>query len=105
MLPRRLRLPRAGFSPSKGAFRVASEHFSVSYTRSLHGGGAAIVGKDVAKRSVVRHLLRRRILVIIRPWVTKTHSLVVRAKKGSPTLSFVDMQKELQDLLGRIFAQ
>lgn len=105
MLSRRLRLPRAGFDSLQGAFRATSVHFSLSYSKAPHAAAAAIVSKDVAKRSVDRHRLRRRILVVLRPFMNQSHILVVRAKKGAPLLPFEVLKQELEGLIGRAYGQ
>ena len=102
MLPKRLRLPRAAFLPHTGAFRASSPHFSISCAKTAHSGGAAIVSKNVAKSAVDRHQLRRRILVVIRPWIQEGRSLIVRAKKGAPQLPFKALSKELEPLIERV---
>jgi len=105
MLSRRLRLPRAGFKPFSGGFRATSPHFSVIYTQSTPSGGAVIVSKDVAKRAVDRHRVKRQIHSIIHPWVHEKHALVVRAKKGTPLLPFSSLKEELEGVLRQIPVQ
>lgn len=101
MIPRKLRLSRAQFAPATQGKRAISAHFSVSY-RPLEGGGcAAVVSKKVAKRSVDRHALKRRINAVLLPWCSPTRSLIVYARAGSLTLSSAQLAEELNELLGR----
>jgi ribonuclease P protein component len=105
MLPRRLRLSRASFATSKGGVRLTSPHFSVSLARTANSGGcAAIISKKVARLAVTRHRLKRRILVVLRPWCKKEYALTVFAKTGCASLPFQTLKEELSVLLGRLFA-
>jgi ribonuclease P protein component len=100
MLSRSHRLPRAGFEQMTGLRRSASRHFSISYANSsLISGGAVIVSKKIAKKSVDRHLLKRRVREIMRPWVIKGRVLVIHARTGADQLPFAEMQTELTTLL------
>jgi ribonuclease P protein component len=102
-LPRRLRLSRAAFGAALGARgRAASEHFSITKGPTLEGGAAVVISKKVAKRSVDRHLLKRRVLTILRPHISPRHSLVVYARAGAPALSFRTLKEELEILLSRV---
>lgn len=101
MLPRRLRLSRAGFPDSRGAFRAASAHFSLAWGPAKAGGAAAVVSKKVARRSVDRHLLKRRMLEVIRPYASPGYSLVAYAKAGSLGLTYAAVRSELEPLLLR----
>jgi ribonuclease P protein component len=62
---------------------------------------AVVVAKAVAKRSVDRHLLKRRILSVLRPYFSEGRYVVVYAKKGALTLSFKALKEELAGLLSR----
>lgn len=62
---------------------------------------AVVVAKAVARRSVDRHLLKRRALAVMRPFYTEGRYVVVYAKKGAPTLSFKALKEELTSLLSR----
>lgn len=99
MLPRPKRLDRASFGPSASGKRLISAHFSVSYTPSPLGRAAVVVSKKVAKTSVARHLLKRRVTAAIAPYVLPGHTFVVYARAGSPTLSFPALKNELTALL------
>lgn len=100
MLPRRSRLSRVSFPGPRAGFRGSTPHFSVVWGPSSHGGGAAaVVSKKVARRSVDRHLLKRRMLEAMRPFALPDRFLVVYAKAGSPTLAFRALAEELQSLL------
>jgi ribonuclease P protein component len=100
-LPRRLRLTRDAFEEATRK-RATSEHFTLAWGPSRSGGLAAVISKKVAKRSVDRHLLKRRMLEIMRSHAHSGRSMVAYARKGAPTLSFKDMKRELESLLTRV---
>lgn len=62
---------------------------------------AAVISKKVAKKSVDRHLLKRRILEILRPQVSSSRSLIVYARAGASTLPFQALKQELTELIKR----
>jgi ribonuclease P protein component len=101
MLPHRLRLSRATFPGGNTGKRAATAHFSMLWGAASHGGASAVVSKKVARRSVDRHLLKRRMLAVIEPFAAAEQFLVVYARAGSPTLSFKELQEELTTLLSR----
>lgn len=106
MLPRRHRLPRRAFTSLRHAKRAETAHFSVLLLPSgAEGGCAAIVSKKVARLSVKRHLLKRRILSVMRPWCLTHLGIVVHARVGSDKLAFSEVKEELTTLLGRLLPQ
>ncbi len=109
MLPRRSRLSRASFPGSRAGASASTPHFSAVWgparaggSAGATGGAAAVVSKKVARRSVDRHLLKRRMLEVMRPFATPARYLVVYAKTGSHALPFRTLAEELQSLLSRI---
>ncbi len=99
MLPRAKRLSRAGFGTVATGKRAISAHFSVTYTKSAEGRAAAVVSKKVAKRSVDRHLLKRRILAALASRIAPGRSFIVYARAGSPALPYRELTLELERLL------
>ena len=63
------------------------------------GGCAAVISKKVARRSVDRHLLKRRMLSVMKEWCVPGSYLVVYAKGGAPSLPFKALKEELASLL------
>lgn len=103
MLPKRLRLSRAAFPAVSAGVRGASTHFSYVATKTPgRSGCAAVVSKKVAKRSVDRHLLKRRMLSVAEEFCTPGRSLIVYARAGSLSLPFSTLKKELGELLNRL---
>ena len=100
MMPRRLRLSRETFAKAASGRRATSAHFSVTVRNTAKEGGAAvIISKKVAKKSVDRHLLKRRALDVVRPLVSPTRSMIIYARAGSPTLSYRALKEELIQLV------
>jgi len=104
MLPRREHLTRRTFPVVPGA-RASSTHFSIMASPAApgHGGCAVVVSKKVARLSVSRHLLKRRMLSVMRPWCSPDQALVAYARTGSSSLPFSELAKELSTLLTRTF--
>ncbi len=102
MLPRAKRLTRATFGATAAGKRAVSAHFSVTTVQSPEGRAAAVVSKKVARRSVDRHVLKRRILAVASPFVVPGRSFVVYTRAGSATLSYSLLKKELADLLSSL---
>lgn len=99
MLPRPERLTRATFGTVATGKRAISAHFSVTYAKSDEGRAAAVVSKKIARLSVERHALKRRILAVSRPYVRAGRSFIVYARKGSTILTYPMLKKELEQLL------
>jgi ribonuclease P protein component len=102
MLPRPKRLDRASFGRVSTGKRHISAHFSVSVAKDEQGRAAAVVSKKVAKRSVDRHTLKRRMLASVLPYIRPGRSFVVYARAGSLTLSYRELHAELATLLSSI---
>ena len=99
-----MRLSRAHFAPSGPEKRLTSPHFSLSIRdTATHGGCAVIVSKKVAKLSVRRHLLKRRVLAVVRHECLPTRILMFYARPGAASLDFPSLEAELKGLLARAF--
>lgn len=99
MLARARRLTRAAVSAQKSGTRAVSAHFSVTAFRSEEGRAAAVVSKKVARRSVDRHLVKRRMLEALAPFVAPGRSFIVYARAGSIELPYRALEAELRTLL------
>ena len=105
MLPKKSRLSRADFVEVGRGVRLSSPHFSLSYrhrTPSKEGQVAVVISKKVAKRSVDRHLLKRRMLAVLRDYTHQGLESVAYARQGAVSLSFSTLKSEFSDLLKRI---
>ncbi len=98
---RRIHLSRPDFtavSSDRAAQRLTSSHFSV--TISNKGIGlAVVVSKKVAKSSVARHLLKRRIREIVAPFSSDMSAVIVYARPGAALLPFSEIATEISTLL------
>jgi ribonuclease P protein component len=104
MLPRSRRLSRAGFEQIAGFRRSTSRHFAMSFAeQAAIPGVGVVVSKKVAKHSVDRHLLKRQIREIVRPWITESRAFVLFARTGASTLTFSELEAELTALLHQSF--
>jgi ribonuclease P protein component len=96
MLPKNIRLSREGFDEAFKAKRSHTEHFIVSFTdNTILGGSAVIVSKKVAKTSVARHALKRKVRALLPQWSSKHRILIITAKKGADKLSSAEIGEEL----------
>ena len=104
MLTQKSRLLRADFSGVERGARLSSPHLSLTYRRTdaLEGRFAVVVSKKVAKRSVDRHLLKRRALEVIKLFGGQGLACVIYARQGASALSFQALKTELLELLKRI---
>jgi len=102
MLRRPSRLPREGFRAITLGKRLVAPHFSISYGKGVGaaspGQAAVVVSKKVARTSVARHLLKRRVMDIASPRTGKGVSFIVYARKGATELSFKAIKAELEPL-------
>lgn len=100
MVRRTLRLSRHTFPAHNEGNRFSSAHLSLVCGPAVRGGGCAVViSKKVARRSVDRHLLKRRLMAVLLPWCARDRFFVVYARTGSQTLPFHALQHELEGLL------
>jgi ribonuclease P protein component len=101
-----MRLTRRGFEEAQGLSRIHTPHFSISYKNGVStGGSAVVVPKRVIKGAVQRHLLKRRVKAVLRPYSSPSRVLVISAKKGADTLSFDELSRELSSQLEAILAK
>ena len=104
MMPRRLRIPRSGFTPPQDARRASSPHLSVVSFPAAAGqdGVAAVIAKKSAPKSTDRHAAKRRILAVARAWYAPGRAFIVHARPGVASLSFSELKAELAGLYARI---
>lgn len=102
MLPKSLRLSRHDFPDTRGLKRVTSPHFSISYGDAPKGGSAVVISKKVARLAVSRHLLKRRVLAVLRPYASDGRALIVHARADAGTIPFPELREELLSLVRTI---
>ena len=99
MFPRRKRLSREVFSSAlKTGRRVSSEHFSVIIPQHNEHGYAVVIPKKVAKLSVQRHQIKRRVLSALRA-LPLPNALIVFPRSSVSSVSYQDIKIELAKLL------
>jgi ribonuclease P protein component len=104
MSKRRLQLSRSDFtnvSNDRSAKRGSTPHFSVICSPQ-GAGSAVVVSKKVAKSSVQRHLIKRRVREVLAPWCADSCGIIVYARAGASALPYTEIQSELSQLLQRI---
>lgn len=84
----------------KGGRRLSSTNFSVVFSKEVKGY-AVVVPKKVARLSVTRHRIKRRVLAALRALPTNTlpPALIVFPKASASSVSYQDIQAELKNLL------
>jgi ribonuclease P protein component len=101
VFPKKKRLPRAIFQKVLNGRRVSSMHFSAAFSNE-YDGYAVIVPKKVARLSVTRHRIKRRVLEALRKSRLPASSLVLFPKQTVATLPYKEVEEELKSLLSKI---
>ena len=99
MVPRTKRLSRADFTSVAKGKRAVSAHFSLTYRITQESKVAVVVSKKIAKKATQRHLLKRRVLAVVRDILPPATSIIVYARKESVALPYSHIQKEMKELL------
>ena len=98
VFPRRQRFPRALFPTAlKGGRRLSSPHFSIILPRE-GAGYAVVVSKKVARLSVTRHRIKRRILEVLRT-LPLPQALIIFPKSSAADIPRQEIYIELETLL------
>lgn len=84
----------------KGGRRISSEHFSAVVSSEARGY-AVVVSKKVARLSVARHRIKRRVLAILRT-LPLPPALIIFPKSSAGSVSYKDTKAELTRLLSAI---
>lgn len=106
MLPRNLRLSRQGFDGMRGARTARSPHFSLSYKElAEHAGIAVVVPKKSVRSAVRRHLMKRRLLHLLRPYAGTARALIVSVRPGAADVPFPGLKDELISLIRTILPE
>ncbi|MBI3572252.1 ribonuclease P protein component [Candidatus Kaiserbacteria bacterium] len=106
MFPRSQRLARSGFSSAIAASgrRASSAHFSLVVPAGNLHGYAVVIPKKVARFSVTRHRLKRRVLSVLRA-LPLPPALIVFPKVSTLALSSEEIKAELASLLSKIIGK
>ncbi|MFA7302425.1 MAG: ribonuclease P protein component [Candidatus Paceibacterota bacterium] len=102
MFPRAQRITRSVFpAQDSRAHRASSAHFLI--TSPYEGSGyAVVISKKVARLSVSRHRLKRRVLAALRALPQLPKSLIVFPRASATGLDFAATKEELATLLSKI---
>lgn len=101
MFSRRERLSRAAFPTAlTSGRRFSSANFSVVLPKESRGY-AVIVSKKVARLSVTRHLIKRRVLEALRT-LPLPSSVIIFPKTTVGRMPYKDVKAELATLLSKI---
>lgn len=103
MFPSKKRFPRALFpSALKTGRRFSSQHLAILIPKEdLSGQGegyAVVVPKKIARLSVTRHKIKRRVLAALRELVLP-RALIVFPKSSVSSVSYQDIKTELEKLI------
>lgn len=101
MFPRRERLSREHISAAiPVGRRLSSKHFTAILPKE-GSGFAVVVSKKVARLSVTRHLIKRRVLAALRALPHPT-SLIIFPKTAVKDIQYKDIKEDLRVLLSKI---
>jgi ribonuclease P protein component len=98
VFPRKKRFPRALLPLAiKTGRRRASEHFTAVFPPNS-AGYAIIVSKKVARLSVTRHRIKRRVSAVLRT-ISLPPALLLFPQSSVSSVSYQDIKKELTNLI------
>ncbi|MFM2330679.1 MAG: Ribonuclease [Candidatus Parcubacteria bacterium] len=102
MFTRSKRLTREAFPHvlSRGR-RVSTPHFLAVFSTDTTGY-AVVVPKKVARLSVTRHKIKRRVLEAFRTLSTPESALLLFPKQAVAEMSYAEVREELDELLSKI---
>ncbi|HCR52461.1 TPA: hypothetical protein DIV48_02310 [Candidatus Kaiserbacteria bacterium] len=105
VFPRRKRLPRSAFPAALSTGRrISSAHFSAILPKEAEGY-AVVVSKKIARLSVVRHRIKRRVLEALRGILRSRRdippALILFPKQTVERMDHKTMQEELEVLISR----
>lgn len=102
MFSRRERLSRTVFPAAlSSGRRISSSYFSLVIPKEQKGY-AVIVPKKVARLSVTRHLIKRRVLAALRAFPSLPPALIIFPKSSVSSMHYRDIKAELFGLLSKI---
>jgi ribonuclease P protein component len=103
VVPRRKRLSRAAFPNvlTKGR-RISSLHFVAAISKEANGYGV-VVPKKIARLSVTRHRIKRRVFEALRTLTLPSSTAIILFPKAPvASMTFAEVFEELQALLSKI---
>lgn len=107
VFPRKSRLFRKAFPTTFVGRRISSPHFTIIVPKDEGGlpagrqGYAVVVPKKVARLSVTRHRIKRRILAALKK-LSLPPSLIVFPRASVNSVDYQDIETELASLISNI---
>ncbi len=101
MFPQSKRLSRTAFPSALKGRRVSSPHLSAVFSKET-AGYAVVVSKKVAKLSVTRHKIKRRVLEALRTLPLPSLALILFPKVSVAQMTYQEVREELEGLLSKI---
>jgi ribonuclease P protein component len=99
MFPSRLRLKKEDFDDATGkGVRRSSQNFTAVIPKKANGY-AVVVSKKVAKLSVTRHKIKRRVLAALSSLTNLPPSIILYPRASVIDMGYDALQKELTKLL------
>ena len=99
MFKRQQRLSRAAFDKALASGkRRSGAHFSIVWSSTV-SGYAVVVPKKIARLSVTRHRIKRRVLEALRTLSVPKKGLIVFPRAGVEDMGYDEMRSELAQLL------
>lgn len=83
----------------KGGQRLSSEHLTIVFSQEAKGY-AVVVSKKVARLSVTRHRIKRRIRAALKT-MSLPPALVVFPKMSARSVRYQDIKAEIEKLLSK----
>lgn len=108
MLPKKHRIQRSDFDTF---FKKSRPYHGTSLTMRIGEASSdtptqasVVISKKVIKGAVMRHIVKRRIYSILRPYIQTLppSSIIVIAKKGGDW-GFSNLENEIQSLIAKAF--
>lgn len=102
VFPRKKRLPRVAFPPAlRRGQRISSPNF-VAILSKESSGYAVVVPKKIARLSVTRHRIKRRVLEALRTTPLPSSALILFPKQSVAHLTHKEAVVELTGLLSKV---
>lgn len=99
MFSSKKRLPRALFpSVIKTGRRFSSQNLDIILPKAGVQGYAVVVPKKIARLSVMRHKIKRRVLAALRT-LNLPPALIIFPKSSASSVSYQDIRKELSKFI------
>ncbi len=104
MLPKSKRFTKEDFQGKRPKVFFRSNLLDIAALTLPVQKFACVTSKKTLKRAVDRNLIKRRIFGVVQELKRPaTHSLIFYPKKGSPTIPYSQLQKEIQKAFDTLY--